>query len=342
MNILNEDLLQKMGITTDDAIRLSLELLERCPRQKKGVARLNYCREIISEGSRAVVEATTSVTFHVAVKESLREREGRRPSTVSELRYVCKRILQGMPEMAKMQLRSIRTQHCYDALSKLFGTPRQFRKARVILHSIFSCGMRHGWCCNNPVDGIMKPRLAEVEIRALEWEDIGRLVRVAQQSKHRECAAMLGVMLWGGVRPAEAQRLCWEDINWEERVILLPARHSKTGGARCITLHPVLRNWLIRVCQGKKSKGELCPKDWGHKWYELRRAAGIRKWQQDVLRHTFASYHLKRFKNLAQLQIEMGHSTPELLRTRYLNMRGITKRQAQRFWSTQEWLMEEK
>ena len=60
-------------------------------------------------------------------------------------------------------------------------------------------------------------------------------------------------------------------------------------------------------------------------------------WQQDVLRHTFASYHLKHFKNLVQLQIEMGHSTPDLLRTRYLNMRDITKEHARLFWSLRGW-----
>ena len=81
-----------MGITLDDAIRLSRELLERCPGHKKGATRLNYCREIINEGSRAVRKSECSVTFREAVEVSLRKREGRRPSTLRELRYICKRI----------------------------------------------------------------------------------------------------------------------------------------------------------------------------------------------------------------------------------------------------------
>lgn len=327
----------KMGITTDDAMRLSRELLERCPHNEKGTARLNYCREIISEGSRILRETTHSVTFHEAVMVSLRERGGRRPSTLHELNYICKRILQGAPHMAEMQLRHIKVEHCYAVLSELFSTPRQFNKARLVLHSIFACGIRHGWCSCNSVDGIVKPNLAEVEITALTWEHIKQLVRVAQHPRHLSCAATMGVMLWAGVRPSEAQRLCWEDINWEEGILLLAARHSKTGGARCITMQPVLKRWLVQVCKGKKLSGPLCPTGWDYRWRELRREAGIETWQQDVLRHTFASYHLKRFKDLAMLQLEMGHATPELLRTRYLNMRGITKRQARLFWSPKEW-----
>lgn len=337
MNIIHKNCPQEMGIIPGDVTRLGLELLEACPRNIKGTARLNYCREIIIEGSRAMKEATCSVTFREAVKVSLSERAGRRPSTLRELRYVCKRILEDSPDIARMKLRRIKAEHCYNVLSALFPVPRQFRKARVILHSIFACGIRHGWCSSNPVDGVTEPPLAEVEITALAWEKLRKLVQKAREAQHRPCAAMLGVMLWGGIRPAEAQRLRWEDINWEEGIILLPARHSKTGGARCITLYPVLRRWLTRICEGKRRTGLLCPRSWGKRWSKLRRESGIEEWQQDVLRHTFASYHLKHFKELSRLQLEMGHSSLELLRTRYLNMRDITKEHARQFWSPKEW-----
>ena len=329
--------LLKMGITENDAMRLSRELLERCPLNIKGVSRLNYCRDIIAEGSREVKEASHSVSLRKAIKVSLREREGRRPSTLNELRYIFNRFLKTHSRIVDMQLRNIRPNHCYEALETLFKTARQFNKARIILHSIFACGVRHGWCNSNPVDGVLKVCLKEAEISTLPLNQIERLLRIAQRPSHRRCAAVVGLMLWAGVRPAEAQRLQWEDINWDEGVIVMPARHSKTGGARCLTLQPVLRRWLLRVCNGLKRTGSICPKNWNCRWRWLRREAEIRIWQQDVLRHTFASYHLKYFRDLPQLQLEMGHSTPALLRTRYLNMRDITKQQAQLFWSPELW-----
>ena len=57
------------------------------------------------------------------------------------------------------------------------------------------------------------------------------------------------------------------------------------------------------------------------------------EWINDVLRHTFASYHLKHFKNLILLQAEMGHRDLNLLRSRYVNMQGITKDDAWIFFN---------
>jgi len=36
-------------------------------------------------------------------------------------------------------------------------------------------------------------------------------------------------------------------------------------------------------------------------------------WQNNVLRHSFASYHLAKHQNAPQLALEMGHSTPRMI-----------------------------
>lgn len=56
-------------------------------------------------------------------------------------------------------------------------------------------------------------------------------------------------------------------------------------------------------------------------------------WVQDVLRHTYASYHAKRYGNLARLQLCMGHGSLLLLRSRYVNMRGISLASAAGFFN---------
>ena len=108
-------------------------------------------------------------------------------------------------------------------------------------------------------------------------------------------------------------------------------RHSKTGSARRVTIHrPLLR--ILR--RHKRAENEtICPPNWLRHWRELRRASGWgggRKWPQDALRHTFASYHLSHFRSYAELQVEIGHRDASLLRTRYVNQRGVQG--AARFW----------
>lgn len=58
----------------------------------------------------------------------------------------------------------------------------------------------------------------------------------------------------------------------------------------------------------------------------------FRHWQADVLRHTFATYHLLYFRNPAELQLEMGHSNQSLLRSRYTNLPRASRSAAGEFW----------
>ncbi len=331
-----DDWATRHGLEAQDVQRLGRELIERAYRPGlSGLDLLNHCRDIIALGKQFYNESERSVNFREAVDVSLRERRARRPRTIEELRLITARMLRS--PIADKKLRHICTAECLSLLNSLFTTPHQFVKGRAILHSIFTCGIKHGWCTTNPVDAILRPELHEREVQALPWEQLLSLLRTAQKPQHSACMPALGIMLWAGVRPAEVMRLDWSDLDWEEQVISLRARHSKTGGCRHVTMHRVLLDWLTRSGSPPPSSGGICPADWCHRWCRLRQEAGILHWQQDTLRHTFASYHLKRWHDLERLQEEMGHRSSRLLRTRYLSMKGITRSHASLFWSA-SWL----
>lgn len=322
------------GISYDDALRLAREVMERAfEPDLSGIPLLNRCREIISLGCEALRHARRTTSFAHAVEVSLAERASRRKRTTYEISHICRRLTTAMPHLADMPLREISAATCLSALQAVFTTDLQFAKARTVLHSIFTCGMRHGWCSANPVDAIPRPTLSETEVEPLPWSDLQKLLRTATQPKHRCCMPALGLMLWAGVRPAELLRLTWGDIDWQECVVCLRPRHSKTGGCRHITMHPVLLAWFKKWSRTRVHQGSICPPNWLRRWKALRSAAGISRWQQDVLRHTYASYHLKHWHDLPRLQEEMGHRSARLLRTRYLSMRGITRLHARRFWT---------
>lgn len=331
------DWMKRFNISPDDALRIARELCERSyVAGIRGVKLLNRCRDIMAEGHGAVCRRRRSVSLAHAVEVSLRERADRRSRTTYELRHVCRRILQTCPALGTMLLREISPEQCSAALRATFAGDLQFCKGRTVLHSVFACGVRHAWCSSNPVDAVPRPLLREAEVEPLPWEQLVSLLHTATLAEHRCCMPALGFMLWAGVRPAELQRLSWEDVDRQERVLCLRPRHSKTGGCRHITLHAVLLAWLKRWRQerpGAELRGRICPPNWLRRWKALRHAAGITHWQQDVLRHTYASYHLKRWHDLERLQEEMGHRSTRLLRTRYLSMKGITRAHARRFWT---------
>lgn len=289
--------------------------------------------DIIRLGLEAYMSINNSVSFKEILRISLEERRGKSPRTVNEILNICKRLIKDHPDLENMMIRNMDSEYCKRIIDHTFKTPTQFNKARTILYSLFQCGLRHNWCKSNPIAAIPKRIVIEKEIVPLSWNELTRLMKTSKQKEFRSCMAAVGILLWTGIRPSELTRLKWENIDWNDKVIMLKPRHTKTGGSRHLTMHPVLVEWLKQIKDVKKMTGSICPPNWVNKWRELRKAAGFKTWQQDVLRHTFASYHLKYWKDTDKLQIEMGHSSKQLLKTRYLSMRGITKKTAKWFWT---------
>lgn len=327
-----EQALRAAGLTHFQALRLALELVELCgARRLKGDKQLNHCRRVMRIGAEQYRASTRTVSFSHAAKSALEERRHRRPRTVTEFAAVCRRVLRCCPTLRPRHINALDTADCTEVLYSVFPSARQRQKGRAILHGVFAHAVRQRWCAYNPMEGVRLPAPEEHEIVPLSLPQLRRLLEEAQRPEHRPCMPALGLMLWCGVRPAELERLQWSDLDFEEKVVSLRARHSKTGGCRHIPLRPVLSAWLRAA--GGQGEGRICPPDWQRRWKRLRAAAGLVPWQQDVLRHTFASYHAKKFHDFAALQSEMGHRSAALLRTRYLSMRGLTAESARLFWS---------
>lgn len=281
-------------------------------------------RRVMREGIVAVRKAEISVPFEHALRESLASRSNRRPVTRRDLRYYTNRILRCNPGLGARAMRDIDVAECRAILHNSFSTSMQsYRKARAILHSIFAYALRREWVDKNPVDYIETPHVQEALIHPLSLPEIERLEAAARTPEHRDMQLSLHLMLYCGVRPTEVQRIDpARDIDWAHRQVLIRPQTSKTGGGRVIPLRKA-------ACVRRECRYTI-PADWGRRWQRLRRSAQFTNWQADICRHTFASYHAQRFRNLAQLQMEMGHSGTELLRTRYIMAR--LGNEAREFW----------
>lgn len=327
----HQELVGKLAVSPMDIMRLFVEFAEEAEVTASAKEEIiSAFRRIVRTGVTSVAEQDKSVSFETAIHESLQMRKIRRPSTVADLRSYMNRMLD-YAEFKHQPLRSITSEQCIDMLQQLFGhSAHVFRKAKAVLHSIFSFGQRRGWCQLNPVKAVECPPVYEERIVPLTGCQIRALMKACRQADLVSMLPATQLLLWCGIRPGEVRRLRWRDIDKREKCVYIEGRASKTGGPRAVPLRGGARELL----QHNRSDDELiAPKNWNRLWRKLRKRAGLVNWQRDVLRHTFASYHLKCFHDLPQLQEEMGHRDSNLLRTRYLNVRHVSTATARRFFA---------
>ncbi|MBQ8517558.1 MAG: hypothetical protein IJ498_08275 [Akkermansia sp.] len=318
------NVISHLPLSMSDIARLIAEATEELGEQAQGLTRLellHMLRRLIRAGAEAVRAEEYSVSFSEAAWASVEARSGLRPTTLRDLRHFVRRMLRvgGVPERS---LRAMGTQECRNLLENAFGnSSHSFNKGRAILHSIFAYGLRREWCRDNPVSRIESRRIQEKEIVPLSLQEVRRLEQTVQLPEHQDMRFSLHLLLYNGVRPQEVARLSEHHILVEQKRVIIPPCGSKTGGGRVVPLR-----------KRKQLRGvPLCiPRNWQQRWRLLRRAAGFLFWQPDVCRHTFASYHAAYFRNLGELQLEMGHRSIDLLRSRYLNLPRVAH--ARKYW----------
>ncbi len=319
-------ILRNTGVNVIEAALIAKEALE------KGRGQISRVRKCLNAGEQELKRQEKTVSFAKAVEAALAARKGRRVRTQVDFRYFCKRLMRQNPRLAARRMRSIRPDECAAWLEKAYRSPHQRLKARAILSGVFSTAIRQGWCDTNPVARVERPIVEEKKLPILTREEIAGLISTARKYEGGKCLAAVGMMLYAGIRPHEVARLQWEQVDLENKAIYIQPRHSKTGGARRVSIHPP----LMRILQEHRGRAQekICPANWLKHWRELRRVAGwnrSRRWQPDALRHTYASYHLSHFRSYAELQCEIGHRDSALLRTRYVDQRGVHA--AADFWA---------
>lgn len=315
-----------------DICRLFTEFTENAAlEQGDKLSIIQAFRRVMQAGLRSIREEEYSVSFSEAITASLQARHHRRPSTRRDLQSFTNRMLK-YRDISGYNLRSISAPICHQMMNELFNhSPHVYRKAQTILHSIFSYGRKQGWCERNPAESLILPPITEERVNILTMPQIKLLIKGCTRPHLRSMDAPVRLMLWCGIRPGEVQRLRWGDIDPAEKMVYVESHASKTGGARAVPL----RGGALALISEKHASDELiAPRNWIRLWRRLRDTSRLQPWQRDALRHTFATLHLKHYHNILKLQEEMGHRDSMLLRTRYLNLRGVRSSAAREFFTS--------
>ena len=169
------------------------------------------------------------------------------------------------------------------------------------------------WIAMNPCREVKveKPEASAPAILALD--ECAALLKAAQKHKRGALAPYVALCLFGGIRPFEASRLTWQQINLDDGEIRLEGNQTKTGTTRTITVCPTLKAWL------KEYKGKpIFPQNWRRDFDTIKRAAGygkptekhpkLKAWPLDVMRHTAISHYFRETGSYGRTAEQFGNS----------------------------------
>jgi integrase len=77
-------------------------------------------------------------------------------------------------------------------------------------------------------------------------------------------------------------------------------------------------------------KGSVVPEGARGKLDRVREAAGLLKWPNNGLRHSFASYRLAAIHDAPRVAAELGHTSPQMLYSTYREL--VLPEEAERYW----------
>jgi integrase family protein len=311
-----------------DAARIAKNILDAKPKNFV-LTDLQFCAKVIEVGLRHM--RTKEMPLADGFALYLKSKQHLRPDSVRDIRCIGNRLLRMKPEFGGRNFSELSVSECEEWLNAAFHTDSQFNKARAMLHGLFEFAIRREWCEKNPTKRIERRKVVEKEIQPLKLSETKRLIKTAQRESP-EYAIVAALLVYTGIRPREVRRLTWRDIDTEEKTITVRSQCSKTGGVRQVEIPPVLNRLLIT--HKSENSSHICPTDWQRRWRKIRDTSSFRgRWVQDVLRHTYASFHAKNYADLPRLQVNMGHRDLSLLRSRYVNMHGISRTEAKSFFN---------
>lgn len=194
---------------------------------------------------------------------------------------------------------------------------------RRVLHAFFQFAVVRGY---SPENAVAKTARAKV-VRGAPAIFTPEQMRTVLEKAPRGFVPYLAIGAFAGLRSAEIERLDWSEIDLTGRLIKVTPEKSKTAQRRFVTICDALAAWLAP--HARKS-GQVATPDSVRDGREKTVKAAQIEWPSNVLRHSFASYHLAQFKNAGETAAELGHAGAAMLYQHYREL--VKPESAARWW----------
>ena len=297
--ITSRDKLKKFGETINDAVEFRIDHLERVRRHGITVERLT---EELLETKR---------------------KDGRSEIYLRDLRNILAIFVRDFGSRA---VAGITVEELDNWLRALPGSPKTRTNFRANIGVLFSLARQRRIITENPIEFTAKPKLPDNPPAVFAVDELRALLEAAQRVEP-DVLPMLAIGAFAGLRDAEIKRLDWAEVDQARKHIEITAVKAKSARRRIVPMQPNLSAWL-RPYSGKT--GRFVPDRNRGKIERVRKAAGLTRWPNNGLRHSFASYRLAAIHDAPRVAAELGHTSPQMLYSTYREV--VLPEEAERYW----------
>ena len=277
--------------------------------------------------------ATATGLFEAARKPHVR------PVVLRDYKNTFKLLNASFPNRA---VHAVSTAEIQAFLSGRHVGPKRFNNLRGDLHALFAFASAkpQEWRCDNPVTPIEVFKITRDVPKIMSADTIAAMMAYLEAyaggSKGKHPAGCLvpyfALATFAGLRPSipdgEICKLAAEKdvlafVKLDLGVIKISPRISKTKDVRQIDIQPNLMEWLLKY---PLNKFPIKPPNARRMIQHVREKFQL---SDDVLRHTFISMHVAKFRSLGDTALQAGNSET-MIKKHYLNT--VTPADAEKFW----------
>lgn len=197
---------------------------------------------------------------------------------------------------------------------------KTYNNRRGILSTFFKFAFHRGWIAENPILKVPHHRIRRKRGMAQTFtaEQARELMAYFENFEEGRWVPYFALCLFAGIRPGvpdgEIHKLPPDAVNLETGIITISPEVSKVREPRRIVIQPNLAAWL-RAYPLKKYP-IVVPN------FQKRRAKFRDKFKltHDVLRHTFISMFVAKFRSIGEAAIQAGNSE-SIIRKHYLDIK---------------------
>lgn len=209
-----------------------------------------------------------------------------------------------------------------DWLRNLKGAAQTRNNFRTILRTLFEYAVSRGYAKENVVAKLAKAKVVRGDPEIFTPAQMQSVLEKAP----RDFIPYLAIGAFAGLRSAEIERLDWSEIDLTGKLIHIKAEKSKSAQRRLVGISKNLLAWLVPYSSKEGLVAD--PERVRVARAKTCEAAKI-VWPANVLRHSFASYHLAYHQNAATTATQLGHASPVML---YKHYRELVKPDAAAQW----------